>query len=205
MSKGPTLFIMRFRISIPAEAGISCSHPSHCHSSEGWNLLSLTPIKETSHASPKQILMQIGNLPNIPRTFLIFLDARTSKITFFGGWNLLFSHCHSSEGWNLQNNFFSEAGNFPCISQTNSHANREPPQYPKKHFLLFSEAGTFKILPLLFAPQYKLHCLHPCFLKNLLMFFGVRFAPPSSDLVSNIPGYTFLMKYILYTRFLSNL
>jgi hypothetical protein len=47
-------------------------------------------MQETSHASPKQILMQIGNLPNIPRTFLIFLDARTSKITFFGGWNLLF-------------------------------------------------------------------------------------------------------------------
>ncbi len=98
MSKGPTLFIMRFRISIPAEAGISCSHPSHCHSSEGWNLLSLTPIntvipakagtskitffrrQETSHASPKQILMQIGNLPNIPRSiFYSFRRREPSK------------------------------------------------------------------------------------------------------------------------------
>jgi hypothetical protein len=101
MSKGPTSFIMRFRISIPAEAGISCSHPSHCHSREGGNLLSLTPIntvipakagtskitffrrQETSHASPKQILMQIGNLLSLtPINTVIPAKAGTSKITF---------------------------------------------------------------------------------------------------------------------------
>ena len=127
MRKGPTLFIMRFRISIPAEAGISCSHPSHCHSSEGWNLLSLTPIntvipakagtskitffrrQETSHASPKQILMQIGNLQNIPRSIFDFSGCCNLQNNFFRMWET----SHSSPKQILM-----QIGNLPNIPKT---------------------------------------------------------------------------------------
>jgi hypothetical protein len=100
MSKGPTSFIMRFRISIPAEAGISCSHPSHCHSRGGGNLLSLTPIntvipakagtskitfsvcrKLPTHLQNK-FSCKLGTSKISHEAFLIFPDAATSKITF---------------------------------------------------------------------------------------------------------------------------